>query len=405
MSAPRARPLALASLLALATLACQEQLTQPGECPELCPGGTAETIEEVLQALPNGDTSFQRALDTADGGVLLVSSGVPAPADSNLAVVRFAARPDSITFRDTRVVYQIDSIVLGLGLVARDTAVRGVQLHLFRLPSSLDLEHLTFAGVSPLLTPGSLVATIAVPDTARRDSLTVTLQGSALDPLVLQPADAGKLVLGVSVDASPPVGTGVRLGTGLSNLPPVFTTYVTPITDLQGATSVPLGVGVEFNNYVTKNELVPDPSLLTVGGAPSSRALIRFPWPARLRDSVSIVRATLELTPVSPVPGLPHDPGFLEARAILADLGAKSPAVPSASSSAAVEAGTTGAVGVEVGSLVQLWQGLDPRPPALFLVMTPEAATFTEAVFGSTRAGTPPQLRVTYLRRFPFERP
>jgi len=46
------RRIALAIGLLLAGAACQERLTQPGECPALCPGGVPEVLQEVLEAAP-----------------------------------------------------------------------------------------------------------------------------------------------------------------------------------------------------------------------------------------------------------------------------------------------------------------------------------------------------------------
>ena len=59
--------------------------------------------------------------------------------------------------------------------------------------------------------------------------------------------------------------------------------------------------------------------------------------------------------------------------------------------------------------LVQLWQSTTPRPQSIFLQLLPEGATFTRAVFFSSRAHVPdgtnvtPRLRLTYQRAFPFE--
>jgi hypothetical protein len=392
-----------AAAVALVSLACQEQLTQPGQCPELCPGGTPEALEEVLQAIPNGDTAFSGYALRAHTGVLLVSSGIPTATDTNLAIIRFSPRVDTVRFRDTVRSYTIDSIRLQLGVVARDTAVRTVQLQLYRLPSSLDTTNLTYAGVSGLFTNANLIVAPTMLDTLKRGTVTAVLSGAQLAPLLDLTADGGRLTLGVSVTA--PTSTGVRLGTGLSALPPHFTTYAKPVADGAGTTSVGLDPSVEFNSYVSRNETTPDPALLAVGGAPSSRALLRFPWPAKLRDSVSLVRATLELTPVAPVQGMPNDPGLLDTRALLVDLGSKSPAFPTFTKSVALVPGADTVVKVEVVQLVQLWQGTSGRPPALFLAITPEAASFTQAVFGSTRSGTAPRLRIAYLNRFPFERP
>ncbi|HEU5170287.1 MAG TPA: hypothetical protein VFU46_07105, partial [Gemmatimonadales bacterium] len=181
--------------LAVALGACQEQLTQPGQCPELCPGGIPDVIEEVIDAAPGLDSAFVGYAQRGDGQVLLVSAGIPSPADTNLAVVVFAPRPDSIRFRDTLRTYTVDSIRLGVGLIARDTLVRNLRFDLYRLPATLDTTALTFASVSPLVAPGSLVASIAVPDTARRGPQTVMLRGAEVDPLALGTADGGRLRL------------------------------------------------------------------------------------------------------------------------------------------------------------------------------------------------------------------
>ncbi|HEU5171487.1 MAG TPA: hypothetical protein VFU46_13155, partial [Gemmatimonadales bacterium] len=208
------------------------------------------------------------------------------------------------------------------------------------------------------------------------------------------------LRLGIAVAGDEP--TGARIGQRVSTVPTTFESFVTPIVDNTQAQEVE--VGVEFDTYLPNLERVLSPDLLQVGGAPSSRALIRFPFPSRLRDSAAIVRATLELTPADPVRGLPNDPGSLEVRALTADLGAKSPTDQSSVGAEPLPAGSTGVVEVDIVQLVRLWQGASGRPPALFLQIGPEAASLTEASFGSTRQGTGPRLRVEYLRAFPFER-
>jgi hypothetical protein len=168
-----------------------------------------------------------------------------------------------------------------------------------------------------------------------------------------------------------------------------------------------LSRSTSFNTFVTQSPLVPDPNLLTVGGEPSSRALVRFALPPVLKDSATLVRATIELTPVAPIQGLPTDVAAVVARAVLADLGAKSPVTTdSVPDTLAVPQVDT--VRIDVTRLVQIWQGSSERPPALFLSLQPEAASFSRAVFYSTRAADPtvhPRLRVTYMRTFPFENP
>lgn len=167
---------------------------------------------------------------------------------------------------------------------------------------------------------------------------------------------------------------------------------------------------LEFNTYVSQETFTPDPDLLTVGGTPSSRALVRFELPALLEDSADIVRATLELVPAQPILGLPTDPALLVARAVLADLGAKSPVETENANfirSDTLSPGVSDTVRLDVTNIVRLWQASEDRPDAIFLSLLPEAGSFMRAEFGSTR--TPavggPRLRLTYMRDFPFEDP
>jgi hypothetical protein len=159
-----------------------------------------------------------------------------------------------------------------------------------------------------------------------------------------------------------------------------------------------------------------DPDFLAVGGQPSARALLRFELPPRIRDSATIVRATLELTPVAAISGLPTDPARMQARAVLADLGAKSPVGAGVGRFGllpppvdTIDAGST-TVSLEAARLVEGWLSPTSRPSALVLsfVSNLEAASFSHPVFYSTRAADPavrPRLRISYLRSFPFENP
>jgi hypothetical protein len=123
------------------------------------------------------------------------------------------------------------------------------------------------------------------------------------------------------------------------------------------------------------------------------------------------VRATLELVPAAPLLGLPTDPPGLEARPILADLGPKSPVVDNTTTSLirgdTISVGTSDTVRIDVTSIVQFWQSASDRPRTLALRLLPEGASFTRAVFGSSRSPEVgiPRLRITYMLSFPFENP
>jgi hypothetical protein len=396
---------ALVALLALGTFACQEQLTQPGRCPELCPGGSAQGEEAILVALPNQDSLFTGYVQRLAGGSLLVGSGIPTATDTSFGIVKFDPRPDSVTFVNALLPYTIDSIEFDLPLVARDSLFKGLQLALYKLPGNLDTGSVTYANASPSFIPGNLIGSIAVPDTQKSGTLKLILRGASVSQLTFQPADGRQLTLGLA--AAGPGRTGLRVGTILSAAAPSFTTYAKPVGATAGTASIKVTPIARFNTYVSKNQVTVAPNLLTLGGAPSSRILIRFPWPALLKDSASIVRATLELVPTQPITGLPNDLGFLGVRAVTTDLGAKSPTLSTLTVNSPLALGPTDTVRVEVVHLVQLWQirSNPVLPPVLFLALSPEAANFTQPIFGSTRSGAPPRLRINYLRTFPFQSP
>ena len=386
---------------------CQEKLTAPADCPALCPGGQPVVYEDVFTPIPGADSSFRGYVQPHQAAALLASNGLLGFEER--ALIRFGRRQDSISVRDTLRAYTIDSVAFTLTLSTRDTTLTGLQVLLYRIPQAID-STVTFAGTAPAFAPESLIATISVPDTLKRGTVRAVFQGLDLGRVQISPSDSGQLALGVGIAS--PAPTGVRLGALASGTPALFTTYVTAdIPDTGTAKLRTIALGPVFNTWVSEAPVVDDPALLAVGGAPSARSLLRFSLPARIRDSATIVRATLELTAVAPLGGLPNIPDTMAARALLADVGAKSP-VNSSAGRVPVDTLELGAttVSFEVVRLVELWLGNTTRPSSLMLSMTPslEAASFTRPVFYSSRAADPalrPRLLISYLLSFPFETP
>jgi hypothetical protein len=395
--------------------ACQERLTSPAECPALCPGGSAQVFDTVVPAVALRDSSFPAFADRASGYLargqgtaLLLSNGFAVSEDR--AVYRFAPRGDSITVRDTLRSYSVDSVRLSFTIVARDTLVDGLKVYMYRLPSSVD-STATFVAIDPLLVDANLIDSIIVPDSVNTGAIRTVLRGTAVDRVALAPGGDSVLAIGLRMAADAP--TGIRLGSLASSSAATFTSFVTvDVPDTGLVRNQTLTRATAFNTFVTQNPVEPVDSLLTVGSEPSSRALIRFGLTDAFLDSTTIVRATLELTPVRPIVGLPTDRAALQALAVIGDLGAKSPLTTDVNfirqdTLPTVQSDT---VRINVTRFVQLWQGTRSRPQSIFLRMVPEAATFTRAVFFSTRshAGTTPvapRLRITYQRSFPFENP
>jgi hypothetical protein len=387
-------------------LGCRERLTSPADCPALCPGGQPEMLEEVISPIPGADSSFRGYVQSVAAAALPVSNGLRGFEER--AIMRFAPRSDSVLVRDTLRGYTIDSVAFGFNIVARDTNLTGLELWLYRLPPQID-STTTYAQVDPAFVPQNFIAAVPVPDTLNTGAVRLLLQGTDLDRIAIPPTDSG--VLGLGVRLSAPLVTGVRLGASAGGTSGVFLTYATlhvPDTGTARLRSFPLIATV--NASVAPVPEIEDTTLLAVGGTPAARTLIRFELPPRIRDSASVVRASLELTPVASIGGLPTDPVRLRARAVRADLGAKSPVDSRVIVADTLEPGTAGVVSIEIAPIMQLlWQG-NTGPTALVLSLAPEleAASFSRPVFYSTRALDPasrPRLRISYLLSFPFENP
>lgn len=409
-------------LLALVMVGCQERLTSPADCPGLCPGGSAKVYDSTAIALADRDSSFptfaQRGIgyvDRGKGTALLVSSGFAASEDR--AFYRFEPRIDSIKVRDTLRAFTVDSVTLGMTLVARDTLVNGLKIFLYRMPqTALTDTVLAFSDVDPLLTEANLIDSIAVPDSVNSGSLSAVLRGADVAKVALPAGGDSVLAIGVRIAADSP--TGIRIGSLAASKAATFASYVTvDVPDTGSIRHQVINRATVFNTFVTQNPIEPVDSLLTVGGEPSSRALLRFGLSDAFLDSTTIVRATLEVVPVRPIIGLPTDPSFLQVIAVLGDLGAKSPLTsdPTLVRQDTLPAVQSDTLRVDITGIVHSWQTTRSRPQSVFLRIAPEAATFARAVFYSTRSHVriatgvdttvAPRLRITYLRPFPFENP
>jgi hypothetical protein len=380
-------------------------------------------FDTIIPALAGADSSFPSAEEFATGSgyvtrghgvALLVSNGFAASDDR--AVYRFVPRSDQITVRDTLRTYTVDSAAITVTIIARDTLVTGLKLFLYRIPSGVD-STVSFTGIDPLLTPATLIDSIVVPDSVHTGTVNATVSGAELSQIALAGADSTlAIALGMSANTS----TGVRVGSRVSGTASTFTTFVTvDIPDTGSLKQQAIIRPAAFNTFVTREPVTPVDSLLTVGGEPSSRALVRFALSNEFLDSVSIVRATMALTPVRAIIGLPTDPTTLLINQLVGDLGAKSPITSDTTfighdTLASVQADT---IKIDVTRLVQLWQSARERPKSVFLRIGPallpeEGATFARPVFFSTRSHGPdpsvlvaPRIRITYQRSFPFENP
>jgi hypothetical protein len=389
------------AIVALLVAACQEELTAPADCPALCPGGY-EIRDTVIDPIPDGDSSYEGYVLPGQGTTIRVSNGLPASEDRG--VIRFNSRPDSLLLRDTLRTYTVDSATIEFTITRRDTTVTGLKMYLYRLPATIDTAA-TFGQVTADMIAANLLDSALVDDTADTPRIKMVFKDTTTYKLDIPAADSGVLAVGLAMVADAP--SGVRIGTILTgSSAPVFSSFVTvniADTTLQKRSIL---LNPQFSDFVSQNPPVLDPDQLTTGGAPSARSLIRFDWPDFIRDSGQLVRATLELVPTAPFNGLPNDPGFLEARIILSDLGAKSVLSQSTFAEFELPEASSDTVEFEVVGLLSAWQTIPDIPHGIALSLTPEGSSFTRATFGSTRTpGMAPRLKVTYAVPFRFARP
>jgi len=394
----------LASVLMLA--ACEEELTVPGQCPELCPGGQPTVFDTIVVALQDSDTAFFGYTDRSSISSLLISDGLAA--GEARGWVRFPQRSDSVTVGGIVRSYKADSVVFTVNLVARDSLVDDVWLVLHRVPLTWDTVT-AFAEVEAALTTEAIIDSVAIPDSLLTGTVRMVITDSTKMANLIPEADSGRIAVGFRVRGGAP--TGVRIGALLGASGAAgFATFVkaNEVTDTAQQRQT-VSVSAEANFFVRNNDVVdPDPDLLYAGGVPSYRSIIRFQLPPIiLIPSVRILRATLELTPADPISGLPGDPAAIDVTGVTKDLGAKStPAQNVGSSGLLPQEASTALFQVEMRNVVERWRGVNSLPSTLLFGLQPEGGSFYLPVFKSTRAAEgKPRLRITYMLPSQVERP
>lgn len=384
--------------LAIFATGCTEHLTQPGECPTFCPGGAAVFRDTVITASFGTDSSFSGYLSNGELTSVLVSSG--GSYGETRGILRFLQRGDSVIVRDTARTFVVDSAIIDFTLQAHDTTQANAFVDLYLLPPSVD-SNTTQPELDALMSPDRLIRAVPVLSSFSSAVYHVVLQGSDLAKIALTPADSSRLTVGFRIRADGP--TAGRIGAPAAGAAgPVFATYVTAnIADTTLRAQV-ITRASDLALTARVPGVVVDHSVLVVGGFPVARTFLRFAIPNYLRDSATIIRATLELTGSQPVFGIPADTAQLVANAILADFGAKSPVSTTRFAVAPMISGTQ-SVSLEVASIVRAWQGTTPLPTIIRLALGSEGATFIVPTFASSRSATGmPRLRITYRPPYTF---
>jgi hypothetical protein len=370
---------------------CQEKLALPSSCPDFCPGTGLIIRDTTIEAVQDRDSSFSGYLGLGEPSALLISNGLPAGDARAWAI--YGKLPDSLFVIGIRYAYTIDSMEFRLPLIARDTAVKNLQVVVHRIPlvdSTVTLDEL-----DQHMTPETAVDSVAVPDTLQSGNVRVMIRPAGWPRLVPDSTDTTRIAVGFRITA--PAPTGVRVASSFTGSGPTWLTYAqVPTTDTTLRKQT-ITIPPDISNYAIEQVGPSNPDNLFMGGRTGSRTLIRFRLPKAFTDSSTVIRATLELTPARPVEGLPNDLAAIQVLAALVDVGAKSPAFSGAVGTIALEPGATEVQLVEVLGPVSTWFGPGGLPTTLLLGLAPEGGTFTLAEFLSTRSGTvKPRLRITY---------
>jgi hypothetical protein len=415
---------------------CTEQIIAPGQCPDFCPNGQIELHDTVFTTIISRDSAFRGYTQAyqSDEATAAALPGIESRPlfELDAMITRVRSIPGSATDTSTVPIFA-DSSRLRVTITRRDNAATNLQLKFYALPLSADTLS-TFADLDAYFSAPA-IDSVNVSDLRSRpligDTATVRIWGdtiqtdsaghvlivradsafelyTSLDTLQapFNPADSGRLAFGVRVASDSGASIGLGTNESVSNGPVIEWFYHYTPKDSTTAKSDSGLRAPSFDTFVFDPPSAPIDSNLTVGGVPSARSLVRVNVPSYLHDSIDVVRATVVLVPVAPVAGVAADSFRILVRPVLADLGAKSPMSVEAAGSAVIHIGSSDTVRIDITDLARTWSLIDTLATAFFLGQQPEATSFTQIEFYSSRAAAfSPALHVTYVKRFPFGRP
>ncbi|HEV8509725.1 MAG TPA: hypothetical protein VGQ48_04675 [Gemmatimonadales bacterium] len=425
-------------LFLLGAAACTEQATSPGVCPNFCPGGSIQVHDTIFTAIIERDSSF-RGYAARSQGEGLAAADLPVVQSRPFFVLSTMITRLAPKSGDTTTVpISVDSARLRLSIVRRAKEATNLTLRLYLLPLTADSTS-DFASLDPFFSAAAvdsvnvsdLLARPAIGDTAtvriwgdsiRTDSAGHILQIARSDSTLVvyfsldttqapfSVPDSGRVAFGVRVTADSLASIRLGANESVTNGPVMRWFY--HYTDRDSAMTVKADSALRaprFDSFVFDPPNPPlDDTTLVVGGAPSARSLLRVAMPAFLHDSFDVVRATVILVPVAAVQAAPSDSFTILVRPVLTDLGAKSPLSPAteAFGRVVVHPGSSDTLRFELTDMVRSWAIDTTFATAFFLGQIPEAASFTEIRFYSSRVSAfRPALHVTYVKRFPFGEP
>ena len=407
--------LKLAGLVILTSIAaaCTEKLDNGAGCPLLCPdqGGQIETV--TIDAVTLDSTVSALEGQGTETSLLLATRG---DTIDSRAIFRFDSIPDryrkpgsdTTTFEVT----SADSVFLRMRV---DTIGA-------KLPANLILDlydvnstapDSAVAEIAALFTPDRLIASGTFAKADLKDTINVSIPGSAIvtrkgGPMRIGIRARGPGSVQVRLLSQEGAGAATQLSYRVSPDTTIAKVVLSPFS------KTPVGQPILANSLsdytlLVKGTATGPATLLNIGGLPARRVYMRFNVPAFLIDSVDVVRATLLLTQI---PNATIDPG--DSLTLVPQVSLATTAVTDVAKAAQITAlvnsdtlrvtpGGTGLQLLEIANVVSLWRTHDATetPRALVLMSGLEGTSPLEARFYPVEAAPNlrPRLRISYSLR------
>ncbi|HLB36240.1 MAG TPA: hypothetical protein VJL31_06700 [Gemmatimonadales bacterium] len=386
----------IVAVAAAAGWGCQDIVSAPGVCPEFCPEGEIRVVDTLLTGVEPVGSYTGYLLPHEARQMQVVGPGGPTESRALLVSISMNARyaGGDTTVRDS--IIQTDSLSVRLNIVRRNAGVSGVTLAFHEIPLTPD-SATTYGDMTPYFQDSTLVATLQVPDSLVKDTLSVTFPAAALRHFG---PDTLRVGIGVRIVSPEPAFVTVASDT---IAPAALIRRFVQVDSSTGTTRVTRSDtwGIRFRTFVVDPGGIPSPVGLTVGGATGARGFVKLNLPGFIVDSTLVVRATLLLPATQPVFGAPGDTFSVRVVALGSDFGPKSPvADTSFGGTVRVAVGGSDTVAVDITRIFALWRGNAAVPRTVMFQVEPEAASINTLELPGQGSATPAAIRVTYAPPF-----
>ena len=381
----------------LLALACAgDSVNSPASCPAYCATAGTEARDTVLAGVVTRDSTYRGYNFALTAGELQVAgTGGVSEARGIVKFFGFPVRVQGSSTDTTTSVVRVDSIRVNLSVRRRTAGT--LQLAVYRLPRGTDTL-MTYDTATPFFQDSTKAGEYTV--TADTGLFRVVIPPGALPTLE---ADSFEMALGFAVVS--PATSRLQLGSNEGGLG----AFVERFMDIDSGTTRIKRMDqrlASLDTYVFRSLPAPPADVLTVGGAPAARVIMRLSLPRRIVDSTTVVRATLLLVPDGPALSAAGDTARVLAHALATDLGAKSPVAIGATDTdrragGFVPPASTDTVRVDITEVIRFWRADTLRPRTFVLRTTPEGGSLSEVRFwSSANAARRPLVHLTYVLPF-----